>query len=115
MASIPNRSDYATPYPFEPTGGASLTASTTTSRVALPSAPGDQVIISNTGTVWVHVCFGDVTVEATTDRLAIPPSSQVIVTTPFQAGSNETTRVTYMAAITSSGSSLVQIERGHGV
>jgi hypothetical protein len=115
MASIPNRSDYATPYAFEPTGGTSLTASTTTGRVALPVVPGDQAIISNTGTVWVYVCFGDVTVEATTSRLAIPPSSQVIVTVPFQAGSNETNRATYIAAITASSTAFVQVERGLGV
>jgi hypothetical protein len=114
MAGLSGRSAYATPYPFEPTGGVTIAATATTGTTAL-SGHGDQVVVTNTGTVWVHVAFGDSTITATAARCTIPPETQVVLTLPFVAGSNETQRASHVAVITASGTATVQVERGLGV
>jgi hypothetical protein len=109
------RQSWTSRYPFEPYGsglGASLACTTSSGRVAL-SGTTVQVncaLICNTGSVWVFVLFGDVTVAATTSCMAVPPGacSLVSLTTQGQA------IPTHIAGITASGSATIQVTLGYG-
>jgi hypothetical protein len=102
-----------THYAFEPMGGVSLLATTTTGRVALPAAgTAEQVLVTNlSGTIDAHIAFGDSTIEATTERQAIPYRTQVLLSIPT-AGAP---RATYVAAIPASDTALLQFEVGRGI
>lgn len=92
------------PTPFAPTGNASLSVSTSSSRVALGSASA-TTIITNTGGVAISVKLGNSSVTAaTTDTLIQPGTAWV-----FATGSN-----TYVAAITASGTSALVASTGTG-
>jgi hypothetical protein len=101
---------FVSPFPFEPRGGVSLSCSTSSASAAL--GDGNQALITNQGSVYAFVVFGASNVNATTNRLAIPPESQVLVTIPETA---ENTRATHVAGITSSSTATLQIETGFGV
>ena len=104
---------FVSPFPFEPTGGVALTASTTSGSTAVTlSGTGNQAIITNQGSVYAFVAFGASTITATSSRLAVPPESQVLITIPEVS---DGVRATHVAAITSSSTALLQIETGFGV
>lgn len=107
QALVPN-------YPFNAYNGgqgASLTASTSTSNVALvgasESAPYAAVV--NQGTDWAFIQFGSSTVTATTSSMAIPPSSRVFLTISILGQ----VFPTHMAAITSTGTATLQVTMGY--
>ena len=107
-------------FPFQPYNGGqgvSLACIGTTGRVALVgefgAAADDKVniaVIVNPGTVAAFVRFGDVTVVATTASMAVPAGSAVTCTIP--GASDEAT--VYLAGITESGSTTLQITTGFG-
>lgn len=110
MAARANRVT-ATPYPFEPSGGASLACSTSTGSVALTGS-GEQALVSNPGTAAVYVEFGASGVVATVASMAVLPNTQVLVTIP-ETSTN--VKATHMAAITASGTPTIQVHTGWGV
>ena len=91
--------------PFTPAGNATLAASTTSSRVALPTAD-DTTLLQNTGSVTAYVAFGSASVTATTTSTPVPPGMAVAL----DAGTN-----THLAAITASGSTTLTITTGVGL
>ena len=101
----------ATPYPFKPSGGVSLACTSTTGSTAL-SGTGDQVLVTNTGLVPVHVAFGAAAITATTASQAILPMSQVLLTLPEVSSG---VPATYVAGITASGSATIQVSTGLGL
>lgn len=90
--------------PFVATGQAALTATTTSSNVALGSA-GPTVVVTNAGTSTAFVTLGGAGVTATT------ASTPVFVGYPLvlQAGSN-----TFLAGITATGTAALTITTGTG-
>lgn len=109
------RSYWLTPYAFEPSGGglgvslACGAATGTSSRTALVGE-GNSFVISNTGSVWAHVAFGDSAIVATTAYMAIPPGTSVTISLIARG-----TEWTHVAGITASGTATIQITRGFGV
>jgi len=107
-------------FPFQPYNGGegvSLPCTVSTARVALVgefgAAADDKVniaVIVNTGSVPAFVRFGDVTVVATTASMAVPAGAAVTCTIP---GANDA-ETTYLAGITSAGSTTLQITTGFG-
>lgn len=108
-----DRHSFRTPYAFEPLGGVSLSVNTSSSSAALPTE-GEQILITNTGTVTAHVALGVGSATATTSRLAILPQTSVIITRPQSNIEDSTTLANYIAAITASGSTTLQVETGAG-
>lgn len=109
------RATWVSAYPFEPYGGgqgASLTASTATSRVAMvgTTATVNSALIINTGTVWVNVQVGNSTVTATTSSMAIPPGAYALISLTTQGSPVPT----HLAAITTTGTAVVQVTLGYG-
>jgi hypothetical protein len=114
MSNISTKQLEVTHYPFEPMGGISITATTTTGSEALPSAGGnaEQVLVTNlSATIDAYIAFGDSTVTATTDRLVIPYRTQVLLSIPTDGDP----RATYVAVITASDTALLQFEVGRGI
>lgn len=117
-ANSPNqaRAYWITPFAFQPSGGGlgvSLScgaATGTSSRTALVGV-GNTFVISNTGTVWAHVAFGDSSVVATTAYMPVPPGVPVTISLndPREA------EWTHVAGITVVGTTTIQISRGFGV
>jgi hypothetical protein len=81
-----------------------LSVSTSSSRVALPS--GTVVVVYNIGSSAAFVTLGNSSVTATTAMDVIPQNSWMA----FTAGSN-----TYLAAITSTGATALNISGGSGL
>jgi hypothetical protein len=91
--------------PFQPTPSYSqLSVSATSARVALPT--GSTIVVYNTGSVAAYVTLGGSTVTATTGNDVIQPSSW----SAFTVGTN-----TYLAAITSSSTTALNISGGTGL
>jgi len=89
--------------------GAYLSCTGTTGRVALPApTTGTTFQINNLGTDIVFLAFGDVTIEATTSYLAVPPGL-LYLGIPNARGSGAPT---YMAGITTGATVPVQISAG---
>jgi hypothetical protein len=107
-------------YPFQPVGGglgASLACTGSSSRVALVGttpATGDAspnvAVITNKGTVFVHVLLGDGTVVATVSCMAVPPGGALTVSM-FVEG---TPVPTYIAGITDGAAATIQVSLGFG-
>lgn len=85
---------------------ASLSATTSSSRVALPA--GETVVVYNTGSVPAYVAFGSSSIVATTGKNVIQPQSWI----EFDVGLNSYTNI---AAITASGSATLNISGGTGL
>jgi len=83
---------------------ASLSAGTSSSNVALPA--GATVVVYNTGSVAAYVKLGGSSVAATTGADVIPAGGWMA----FTVGSN-----TYLAAITASGSTTLNLSGGSGL
>jgi hypothetical protein len=81
-----------------------LSATTTSSSIALGT--GSTTVVTNTGTTTVYVAFGGSGVIATTSGSPVLAGSQFA----FSNGSN-----TYMAAITGSGSAALLVTTGTGL
>ena len=97
--------------PFSPFAATtkSITASSITSRVALPAlgTSGSRTVrVYNTTAVVVFILFGDVTVNALTTSLPIPPGAVEFFDCP--AG------VTHVAGITTAGGGTVYFTEGEG-
>lgn len=93
----------AAPAAFSPSGAASLSTSTTSARVALPS--GANVLLVNNGSADLYYKLGSSTVAATTADFPLPAGRAIVVS----AGSNG-----YVAAITGSGSTTLAVTTGSG-
>jgi len=87
-------SAYATP----------LSVSTTSSRVALPA--GTVVVVYNTGAAAAYVQLGGSNVAATTSNDVVPAGGWMA----FDPGTN-----TYLAAITASGTTTLNVSGGSGL
>jgi hypothetical protein len=101
-------------YPLTPYNGgqgASITATTSSSRVALigASANAPYALVCNQSAIWVSVQFGDSTVIATTASMSVPPGACALVTITPTSGAIPT----HMAAITSSSTAFVQVTVGY--
>lgn len=87
-----------------------ISATTSSDRVDLAatnSASSTNVVVSNLGTTWAYVRFGDNTVTASATGFALGPGMQVVLGKPAQA--------TYAAAIMVSGSATIHFCPGLGV
>lgn len=91
--------------PFTPAGNATLAASTTSSRVALPSAD-DTTLVQNLGASTAYVVFGGASVTAATTATPVAPGMAIAL----DAGAN-----THLAAITASGSTSLAVTTGTGL
>lgn len=89
--------------PFTPTGAATLSVSSTSSRVALPS--GVTVLLVNNGAADLAFKLGNSTVTAATTDYALPAGRAIVLA----AGAN-----THIAGITASGSTTLQVTAGSG-
>lgn len=85
---------------------ASLSATTSSSRVVLPA--GETVVVYNTGSVPAYVAFGNSSIVATTGKNVIQPQSWI----EFDVGLNSYTNI---AAITASGTATLNISGGTGL
>lgn len=94
----------AAPTAYTPTGAATLSVSTSSSRVALPSAD-TTVLLTNNGTNDVSFKFGNSSVTAATTDYLLPVGRSIVVS----AGSS-----TYVAAITATSTSTLSITTGTG-
>jgi hypothetical protein len=101
----------STPYPFEPSGGATLAVTTTSGSVALAGS-GDQAVVTNPGTVAVYAEFGTSTVVATVASLCVLAGASVLVTIPETSAG---VKATYLAAITATGTATIQASTGWGL
>lgn len=88
-------------------GAASLSASTSSSRVALPNTDS-TIVIWNTGSAEAFYKLGSVSVTAATTDYSIPAGGAIVVDKAGSANTN-------LAAITSSGSTTLRITQGAGL
>lgn len=93
------------PAQFTPTGSATLAVTTSSARVALPSASG-TALLQNVGASDLTFRLGDSTVAAATTDYYLPVGGKIVIAT----GTN-----TYVAGVTASGSSTLSITTGTGV
>lgn len=91
---------------FNPVASTSLAATTTTARVAFPSAD-TSVLIRNTGAADAYLVFGNGSVVATTGTGTLLPAGQAVA---YAVGAS-----TNVAAITASGSTSLAITTGTGL
>jgi len=101
--------------PFNGGQGAQISATTTSSSAAIPGLSGGQqgdnsrVVVSNGGSVSAFVRFGPSTVAATVSGLEILPGTKETLKPP-----NIGTNAVYLAAITVSGSTTINVCAGYG-
>jgi hypothetical protein len=92
--------------PFRPTGTASLSASTSSSVVALAGG-GETVVVTNTTASLAYIRFGaDPTVLATSSDMPVLAGSRVMLSV--------NSLVTYAAGALVSGTGTVLFTRGDG-
>lgn len=107
---------WATPYAFEPFQGglgASLACTTSTASVALNIDPDYDpmcLVIFNVGDVFAHVRLGDSSVVATIACMAVPPGGALTI----NFTSVNVAIPTYIAGITETGTTRLQITTGLG-
>lgn len=92
-----------------PAGTATLSVTTSSSRVALVGAngvDGNDVRIYNTGSSAARIRFGGATVAATTTDMLVAAGAETVL---------GALRYTYIAAICPSGSTTLEITTGKGV
>lgn len=101
--------------PFNGGQGVRLAVTTVTTRSGIPGLSGGQqtadsrVVVSNSGFVSAYVQIGGPTVAATTASLEILPGTKELLSPPF-VGPNGL----FVAAITASGSTAVNVCAGEG-
>jgi len=106
------RQNWISAYPFELiTGGlgVSLSCSTSSTRAALVGI-GNALVVTNSGTVTAWMALGTSTITATTSYMPILAGTVSIFTIP----ADELDSVTHVAAITSSGTTTLNVNRGYG-
>jgi hypothetical protein len=103
-ATLPASALVGTDSQFTPTGSATLAVTNATGRVALPNND-PTIIIQNTGSNAAFFNLGGSTVTATTSNYSLPSGVQIAVT----PGTS-----TYIAAITSSSTTTLNIIQGTG-
>lgn len=91
---------------FNPVGTTTLAVTTTSARVAFPTAD-PTAVIRNTGTADAYLVFGTNTVVATTGTGTLLPAGQAVA---YNVGT-----ATNVAAITASGSTNLSITTGTGL
>lgn len=101
----------ATPFPFKPSGGASLACTGSTGSVAL-AGTGEQVLVTNAGSAAVYIEMGASAVTATTAGLPVLPGTQVLLTIPESSAG---TRATHLAGITDGNSVTIKAYTGWGL
>jgi hypothetical protein len=103
---------------FTPNGGgqgARLAATSVSSRALIPGLAGGQqgaksrLVVSNSGFVSAYVTIGGSDVVATTASLEILPGTKELLSPPFVG-----TKAMYLAAVTASGSTTVNVCAGEG-
>lgn len=102
--------DY-TAVPFQIAGSISLPC-TTVSATAVLSGGGDQVVVTNWGSVVAFVQFSGPPTAATTASQAVLPGTQILMTRPKVPGSDSYTGT--VSGITSTGTTTLQISTGWG-
>lgn len=101
--------------PFDGGMGKRLSVSTSTGSVAIPGTQGNidkakmRVLVTNGGSVSAFVRMGQQSVTATLDCLEILPNTQVLLTPPDTNPSG-----VYVAAVTESSTTKIQITAGQG-
>ena len=97
--------------PYNGGQGATIAVTTASSRVALVGASANVAYanICNITSTWAFVQFGDATVTATTASMAVPPNACLLVALT----SVNAAFPTNMAAITSSGTTTLQVTMGY--
>lgn len=112
------RTAWQSRYPFEPYNGgqgATLAVTTASGRVALLGAsPNNVICVTNTGSEFVFVRYGDSTVTADTGCYAIGPGIQVLLSLPPPANAGQVALPTHIAAVTSTGTTAIQVSMGYG-
>lgn len=95
--------------PFTPQAtSAKLSATTSSSRVALPGNASQYRIRTDAGDAVVYLQFGDATVTASTSTsMAVGPGMAEVISVPLGA--------TYVAGITAATTATVYITPGEGV
>lgn len=101
-------------YPFNAYNGgqgSSLSASTTSSNVALVGASvnAPYALVCNQSAVWVSIQFGNSTVQATTSSMSLPPGACALITISIVGQPMPT----HMAAITTTGTAVLQVTMGY--
>jgi len=93
---------------FTPTGNRSdLSATTSSSRVALPTSGFTSLRLTNSGSVTAYLKFGDNTVTASTSTgMDLLPGAVETIRLPPNC--------THLAGITASGSTTVGVTPGEG-
>jgi len=91
--------------PFTPATNASLSVTTSTGRAAA-TGNGTTLRIANVAATECFIKLGDSTVTATTSDFSMPANSVALL-----AASGA---ITYVAAITASGTATLRISRGDG-
>jgi hypothetical protein len=92
--------------PFRPTGTVALSASTSSTVVALAGG-GETIVITNTTTSLAYIRFGaDPTVSATNADMPVLANSRVML--------SANSLVTYAAGVLVSGTGVVLFTRGDG-
>ncbi len=92
--------------PFRPTGTVSVSVGSASTNAPL-SGGGDSVVVTNTTSSLAYIRFGsDPTVAASASDMPILANSRLILSV--------NSLITYVAAISPSGSGLVLFSRGDG-
>lgn len=100
--------------PFDGGAGKRLSVTTATGRAAIPGTQTDdrgrlRLLITNGGSVSAFVRIGQSTVTATLDCLEVLPGCAYLLTPPTTNPSG-----VWIAAITESGTTTVQVTAGQG-
>lgn len=104
-----------TPYPFEPAQtGYNLTVTTSSSGVNIGTV-GNQLLITNYGTAPAFLAFGISAATATTSGVCVLAGSQVVYTRPTLGSPENGAPIEFVAAITATGTTTLQIHPGWGI
>ena len=102
--------------PYYGGSGRQITATSVSARVAIPGIAGGgddiqskRIVVSNGGSVSAYVRMGDQNIEATVESYHILPGTKEVLTPPYPG-----TGTTYIAAITASSSTTINICSGTG-
>ncbi len=113
------RQDRANPLrPFEPLSGVNLAASSTSAVVALPATQfGGTMVVTNYGSAPAFVEFGSTSASlvATTASMCILPNAAYTLSRPGVASPEDPARAAWVAFITATGTTSLQIETGFGL
>ena len=99
-------------WPFQGGGGKRITATSTTSSGEVPGTQAVKnlrLLVTNDGNVTAYVRFGQSTVTADTNCMALLPGTSQVFTAPFTGPGT-----LYFAAITVAGTTGVQVTAGEG-